>query len=382
MQYTFSILTLFLANASAEFLLPTPPGRYNVTFTTGSLVDYTRNDTNAATPVPRAVMLSVFQPATCASTVSVPYMPNKTAEYQGPFLQALFNISADLTPIFTEARLPVCPNDSGSGGCSPVNDYPILLFSPGYIIPRLYYSVIASAIASEGFVVITIDHPGDANIITYPDGHTVYGNGPISPTPEEYTQLVYPRVADASFIIEQLSNATAIAEVLPRRGPIPFQTDHVAMLGHSLGGVTAVIAASQDPRICAAINWDGTFYGTLPPTGLSQPVLYMSEVNVTDPAWLAAWPQMKGPKLWVDVANTSHQSFSDVLTLFEAAGQDTAPLADLLGTIASAEIVRILVAYTAAWMNGAFAGKVGGPLLGGQEPDRFPEVSKVMKGNF
>lgn len=325
-------------------------------------------------------MLSVFQPAKCASTVPVSYMPNKTAEYQGPYLKKQFNITADLTPIFLEARIPVCPNDPSS--CSPLDDGPILLLSPGYGIPRLYYSVLASAIASEGFVVISIDHPGDTNIITYPDGHADYYNTSTSPTTDEFTRLVYPRVADASFIIDQLSNATAIAELFPHRESRPFLTDRIAMLGHSLGGVAAVIAAGQEPRIRGAINWDGTLFGSLPPSGLYKPVLYVSEANSTDPSWVAVWPQLKGPKLWLTVANTTHQSFSDALTLLQGAGQNMATLADFLGTIAPAEIVQILAAYTAAWMNGTFAGKIGGPLLQGEEPGRFPEVSIVTKSNY
>jgi len=75
-------------------------------------------------------------------------------------------------------------------------------------------------------------------------------------------------------------------------------------------------------------------------------------------------------------------TYSDVPTLLQAAGQNTAALEGLLGTITPAEMVRILVAYTTAWMNGAFTGTEGGPLLQGQEPGKFPEVSTVMKGNF
>ena len=374
------IFLLLLANTTVGYLLPNPPGKYNVTLTTGTLIDYTRSISDTATPEPRALMLSVFQPATCVSTMPVPYMPNKTADYQGSFLQQNFNISADLTPLFLDARLPVCLDNFS--GCSPLDDGPILLFSPGYGIPRLYYNVLASAIASEGFIVITIDHPEDTNIITYPDGHAVYSNGPSSPTLDEFTQYVYPRVADASFIIDQLSNATAIAELLPQRGLREFSTDRVAMLGHSLGGSAAVIAAGQDPRVRGAIDWDGTLFGSLPPSGLSQPVLYMSEANATDPTWLAAWPKLKGPKLWVTIANTTHESFLDASTLLQTAGQDMSAFAGLLGTIAPAEIVQILAAYTTAWMNGVFKGKVGGPLLEGQEPDRFPEVLTVMKNNF
>jgi predicted dienelactone hydrolase len=155
MHSTVSFLPLLIATTGAGYLLPNPPGRYNVTLSTGTLTDYNRDA--------RTLMLSVFRPGTCALTVPVFNMPNKTAEYQGPWIQEMFNISVDLTPLFLEARLPVCPDDPSS--CSPLHDFPILLLSTGYRASRLYYNVIASAIASEGFIVITIDHPRETNLI-------------------------------------------------------------------------------------------------------------------------------------------------------------------------------------------------------------------------
>ncbi|KAK5123602.1 hypothetical protein LTR85_002640 [Meristemomyces frigidus] len=305
-------------------------------------------------------------------------MPNKTAEFQGPFLESIFDISADFTPLFLEARLPVCSDHPDS--CSFPDDGPILLFSPAYSIPRLYYNVLASAIASEGFTVITIDHPEDANIIVYPDGHAVYNNNATTQTTLAFAEQLPIRAADASFVIDQLSNATAMAELLPRRGPRPFPTDRVAMLGHSEGGAAAILTASQDPRIRAAVNWDGTIFATV--SEMSQPVLFMTRDNSTDPTWLAAWPQLNGPKLIVHVANTTHETFTDVPTLLQAAGQSAAPLADLLGTIAPAEMVRILTVYTTAWMDGVFANKQGAALLQGLEPSKFPDVSILMDGNL
>ena len=372
MHSRLSFLPLLLANTGAGYLLPNPPGRYNVTLTTGTLTDYNRDA--------RTLMLSVFRPATCASTVPVLYMPNKTAEYQGPWIQKMFNISVDLTPLFLEARLPVCLDDPSS--CSPLPDVPILLLSPGYRGSRLYYNVIASAIASEGFIVITIDHPGDTNIITYPDGHTLYSNLSNVVDLDELTPYAYARAADASFIIDQLSNATAMTDLLPRHGPRQFLTDRVAILGHSLGGAAAVLAAGQDPRFRAAINLDGPFFGSLSPSGLSVPVLYVATEREDDPRWLTIWPELKGPKLWIKVAGLSHEGMLDLPTLLQAAGQDTGDLADLFGTTAPAEWVRILTAYATEWMNGAFAGEVGGSLLQGQEPGRFPEVSTVRKDGF
>lgn len=137
------------------------------------------------------------------------------------------------------------------------------------------------------------------------------------------------------------------------------------MLGHSVGGASAIVAASRDPRIVARC-----------PSQCFSSAIKSLQIPL---GW--QWPQLKGAKLVVHIANTLHQSFTDVATLLQAARQSTVPYKDLLGTIAPAKMVRILAAYTTAWMN-AFKGKEGGALLQGQEPGKFPEVSIMIKGNF
>ncbi|KAL5458495.1 hypothetical protein PMIN06_003305 [Paraphaeosphaeria minitans] len=383
MHSMFPIFLLLLGNTTVGYLVPNPPGKYNVTLTIGTLTDYTRNDPSVETPTPRTLVLSVFQPEKCASTVAVPYMPNKTAEFQGQYLQQQFNFTADFSPLFLQARLPVCPG--GPNRCTTLEDGPILLFSGGWNIPRLYYSALASAIASEGFTVISIDHPGDTNIITYPGGHAVVGLSPGDPTPEEFAQYTKARAADASFIIDQLSNATALAELLPQRGARKFCTDRIGMLGHSLGGAAAVQIAGQDPRVRGAIDIDGVFCGSVPSSGISSPVMYMiSEElnNIPHPTVYTLWPQLKGPKLFLEIANTTHMGLTDAPVLLQAAGQDTADFGDIIGTIVPAETVRILVTYTSTWMKGVFAGKMKGLLLEGKESGKFPEAKTLMKGNF
>jgi dienelactone hydrolase len=374
MHFRLSLLPLLLANTGASYLLPNPPGRYNVTLTIGPLTDYERGD--------RTLMLSVFQPATCESTVPVVYMPNKIAEYQGPWIQEMFNTSIDFSPLLLEARIPVCPNNVTLGECSPLHDVPILLFSPGYRGTRLYYNFMASAIASEGFMVITIDHPGDTNIITYPDGHSVYSNLSNVEDIDELAPLSYTRAADISFIIDQLSNSTAMSELLLQNGSRKLSIDRVGVLGHSLGGAAANLAAAQDSRIRGIINLDGPFYGSPSFSELSSPVLYVAIEREDDPRFLKLWPELQGAKMWIKVANLSHVGMMDIPTLLQAAGEDTKDYADLFGTMEAAEWIRIFTAFTTEWMNGAFAGKIGGPLLDGQEPDRFPEVSIVRKDNF
>lgn len=371
MKSIFSILLFLLANTTAGYLTPNPPGKYNVTLTTGPLTDHSRSK-------PRKLMLSVFQPAECASTLPVSYMPEKTAKYQGRFLQEVFGISQNLSPLFLEAQLPVCPGHAAD--CMTLKDVPILLFTPGYSIPRLYYSVLASAIASEGFIVITIDDPKDANIITYPDGYAVY-NDDLSQTNAAFKKALPDRVTDISFVIDQLGNATAMAELLPERGHQPFSTGRIAALGHSLGGVASVLSAGQDQRVRGAVNWDGSFVTLPPKSGVSKPVLLMSH-GYADDSWPKAWPRLEGPKLWVNVADTTHETFSDIPTLLKAAGQESKAFETLLGSIEPAEMERILVAYTTTWLKGVFAGKEAAPLLHEKKPSKFPEVVTVRKANL
>lgn len=383
MYLTLPISFLLLAATTAGYTLPNQSGKYNVTLTIGTLTDYTRNDPSVATPTPRTLVLSVFQPTECKSTVDAPYMPNKTAEFQGPYLQQEFGIPVDLSPIFLAARLPVCPSEPKT--CSTPDHDRMLLFSGGWNIPRLYYSALASAIASEGFTVITIDHPGDTNIITYPDGHAVVGLNASDPTGEEFAVYTHRRAADVSFIIDQLSNATVVAELFPQREARKLELSKIGMLGHSLGGATAVQVAGQDLRVRAAINIDGAFWGSVPSSGISKPIMYMiSEqlYNVPHPTLDTLWPQLKGPKLLLEIVNSMHMGLTDAPVLLQAAGQDTAAFANILGTIAPAEMVRIVVAYTSAWMKGAFAGRVGGSLLDGKESKRFAEAKTLMKANF
>ena len=374
MQPRLSLFSLLLASAGAAsgYLLPNSPGKYNVTLTTGAITDYNRDS--------RELMLSVFQPATCASTEPVLYMPILAAEEEGTFIQKIFNVSYDFKPLLQGARLPVCPDKSNT--CSALNDTPILLLLPGYRSSRLYFNLIAAAIASEGFTVISADSPGETSVIVYPDGHAAYSDLPNISNLDDETPYAYIRAADASFIIDQLSNATAMSQFLPQHGPQQFPTDRIAIVGHSLGGAAAVLVAGQDSRIHSVINWDGPFFGSLPPPGLTQPVLYVGSDREDDPRMLAVWPELNGPKLWIKIKGLTHEGMMDFSSLIEAGGQDIKKFEDLLGTLAPTESVRIMMAYANEWLNASFVGEVGGSLLQGQDRDRFPEVLTLRKDNF
>ncbi len=52
----------------------------------------------------------------------------------------------------------------------PLDEIPVVLFSPGLGNSRFLYSAMAQSIASYGNIVIAIDHPYGANVVEYSDG--------------------------------------------------------------------------------------------------------------------------------------------------------------------------------------------------------------------
>jgi dienelactone hydrolase len=379
MKSIVSTVFTILPSITVGFSIPTPPGKYNVTMSSGVLVDHSRDD--------RALMVSVFQPAGCKFVVDVPYMPNATAAYQGAYIEKLFKLDFDFSPLLLQARLPVCLVSKLSkyqiNDCSPVeDDLPVILVSSGLSSPRGHFHILASALASEGFTVFTANHPGETNIITYPDGHSVTFVGPDPVSLDIIAPYIQPRVLDTRFILDQLSNATAMGELFPQRGPRSFPTNRIAMVGHSLGGVTAVHAAAQDSRIRAVVDWDQQLFGPALPSNFTTPVMFFNRPNSTEPNWLDAWPQIQGPMFWAEVANTTHQTFFDPPMLLKVAGEDLASFADFAGTIDAEHMLRMQVAYALEWVKGAFAGKIGGSILEGKEQAKFPEITVIERRGF
>jgi predicted dienelactone hydrolase len=55
------------------------------------------------------------------------------------------------------------------------NEYPLVLFDPGFGESRLIYGAMARSLASHGYVVVTVDHPFDAPAVQFPDGSIIQG---------------------------------------------------------------------------------------------------------------------------------------------------------------------------------------------------------------
>lgn len=376
------------ASQSARVALPKPTGLYQVGRNVAELIDYNSIQPFASASEPRKLMVSAFFPVEGGTVQAAPYMPHLTANFEDVELA-----SAGLkTPNGTFERLQLSlarvPSTYKADNGLPCQ-HPVVLFMPAEGTTRLFYSQIASTIASNGYIVLTIDTPYDVDIVQYSDGSVTFLNqtivsGNATEQLEAGILAVQTRAQDASFVLDSLSNLTLSHSLVPNMPPSGLNTTRVAMFGHSLGGAATLAVLENDDRVVGGINMDGAFF---PPTiqqGTNKPFMIMAHSNHTrvdsDPlnSWALTWPSITGWKRDIIINGTLHYDFSDYPIILETL-KITPPtkIAEsesiLVGHLEGRRALQIVTTYVTAFLDMVLYGKCS-PLLNGPVI-AFPEVS-------
>ncbi|SEE45785.1 Platelet-activating factor acetylhydrolase, isoform II [Streptomyces sp. 2112.3] len=246
--------------------LPTPTGPHRTGVTTLYLVDRSRRDPwDPAIPV-RELMVTVFYPARTVHGFSVaPHMTTGAAKsfhdidvpvHRLP--SSGVNWAATVTHSYTNAPAQTVRR-------------PVLLYSPGGGDPRTLGTGIAEELASHGYAVVTIDHPGDGSEVEFPlttayrhekVRETVFRGDPRTDA-DQFRTMIETRIADARFVLDQLAvlavgrNPDAMGRAVPEDLGRALDLRRVGIYGHSAGGTTAAEAMYEDRRIHAAVNMEG-----------------------------------------------------------------------------------------------------------------------------
>ncbi len=223
------------------------------------------------------------------------------------------------------------------GGAAP---WPLLLFSPGLGVPVRSYSKLASDLASHGFMVVGVPHPGSL--------------------PPEYPEMA---AAVATGLVAALDDIEAQHSALFARADLT----RIGVLGHSMGGAGAAIACRMDRRFKAGMDMDGTVFGSAVADGVPLPFLlftadlgYVEEPKF-DPVAFDATPGRgrlyeellftRSPTAyWASVDGLRHMSFTDddgALNIVERVGQS-------LGYFVTGPDTRRLAAQYAVAFFGRF----------------------------
>lgn len=143
-----------------------------------------------------------------------------------------------------------------------------MVFTPGLGNSRHLYNALVQSVSSFGYVVLSIDHPYDAEFVEYPDG-TIIPAANIT-SDEQIVLAVDTRAKDIKFVLNEMKKKSTVRQFIPSINS-GLNTDRVAIFGHSLGGAASASAMMINPHIIGGINLDGTFFGPVIERGVSNP---------------------------------------------------------------------------------------------------------------
>ncbi|CAG7980345.1 unnamed protein product [Penicillium salamii] len=346
-------------------LLPDSDGNYSVAMRVHTLTDTNRMDPYASKHAGnhRSIITSIFWPVNRTSPCeleAVSYMPPATAAAYGQYAASM-GLPVE---IFSAIRLNFCRVDRDRNWYSNEKDvkYPLAVFSPGSGVSRLVYSGIARALASRGYVTVTVDHPYDADIVEFPDGEVVFRTEiPADDSTRE--MAIQVRSEDLSFVVSQFHDAPS-RSVLTKGLPGKIDLSRIVAWGHSLGGATAAQTMLQDDRIYAGANLDGRLSNNVLNKGLDNPFLLLGRADdgSRDATWTQFWEVLGGLKVELALAGAKHGSFIDYALLVEALHLNDhyqSLLEPVLGTIAGTKMQNIVADTLDGFFNDVLHGNGG-----------------------
>ncbi|MEW2417671.1 alpha/beta fold hydrolase [Streptomyces sp. NPDC046866] len=287
--------------------LPAPSGPHPVGARTLHLVDRSRTDPWDPAIGARELMATVLQPARPGR--GFPRAPHLTPAAAAEFavLAHLIHPPLPATGVDWAATLT-----HARAGAPPLpGRRPVLLYSPGGGDARSMGSSLATDLASHGWTVITVDHPGDASEVEFPDdrpGRPRVRTTALGPDIDAATfrTMIDTRVADLRFVLDTLG------------------LDRVGLYGHSAGGTAVAQALYEDRRIAAAANLEGyldQMDGELLPVarhGTDRPLLLAGTDGFRNARLDRSWTALlahAGPTARHQLDDTAHWAFTDYAAL-------------------------------------------------------------------
>ena len=194
--------------------------------------------------------------------------------------------------------------------------HPVILLSHGGGTTTAFHAAQAGDLASHGYVVVGIEHPGDAVGVDDGTGHILRPD----PKADGTGNRPYPtRVADVRFVLRHL------AEI---RDAGTLDTGRIGAFGHSAGGSAIATAMLDESRIDAGAAFEGSVHGAMTRRDLRRPFAYRSGRAFEDPrlgAVLQSFRRhLRGPHPLAHDHTTEHNGYTDQVWLLPQLGMDLA----------------------------------------------------------
>jgi len=303
----------------------------------------------------RDLLVTFWYPAVGGAATPAPYMDKKTADA----LAEDWKLQPDfqrLVRAHAEASVPIA-----EGG-----PFPVVLLEHGLAVVPAIYTTLGEGLASNGFIVVATNHPTEALISEFPDGHELKFTEFWPAEADRRTQgIAMGRfveevlVADVRFVLDQLQEMNS---------HVRFWRNHVDMskvgiVGHSMGGAVAAFSMREDARILAGVNLDGsTFPGMnadVRPVPVRKPFLFLAtEEHASNPeARIREYVGSKSNSYYVIVRGADHGSFTDANLLSSRFSRQSVPDATAFqrGLLASVLTRSLTGEFLAKYLKGTVA---------------------------
>jgi dienelactone hydrolase len=246
--------------------------------------------------------------------------------------------------------------------------HPVVVFSPGLTGTFTDYTFLMEDLASRGYIALAVDHTYEATAVEFSDGRfvrSVVGSHLGGPVPRDQKTTSFAldvRLKDLSFVIDQIArlNVRRDSPFLGR-----FDVSKIAVAGHSMGGLTALLTNQSDPHVKVAILIDPVLPDVLP-GGTNKPVLLLTADRQQ---WAAnecgLWRNLHGSRLAVSLQGSEHLALSDWIWLTKDAVRT--------GPMGPQKTVSAMRDYVAAFLDTNLRGEGAGQLLNEPSQD-YPDA--------
>ncbi|WP_051173698.1 alpha/beta hydrolase family protein [Amycolatopsis orientalis] len=287
---------------------------------------------------------------------------------------------------------------------------PVVVFSPGFTVPREFDTVLTDDLASRGYVVVSLSHTYESMAVEFPGGR-IERAPQRELDPATMKTAIDARVADSRFVLDQLTllahgvNPDAGHRTLPRGLGRLLDLSRIGMFGHSYGGFTSGETMYHDRRVDAGINLDGAMAsafgfpegtpyvpGEVVKHGLDRPFLLMgseltdpvtgkpvehTHANPYDRSWVEFWGNQRGWKRDLLLRGSAHMGYSDLQAVVPQLASLVKPekVRALIGTIDPRRSVAAQRDYISAFFDLHLKGR--DRHLFDRESPRHPDVGFI-----
>jgi len=256
----------------------------------------------------RELLVTFWYPAAQATSTTAPYMDQKTADA----LAEEWKLQPDFQHLVRTHASPMA-------AIAADGPFPVVLLEHGSSVVPAIYTVLAEGLASSGFIVVATNHPPDSLISAFPDGHVLKFTPYWPAEADRRSQGVAigkfaeeVLVADVRFVLDQLQEMNSQDQFW--RGHLNLSK--IGIVGHSMGGTTAALAAREEPRILAGVNLDGSTYpgmnADVRPIPVHKPFLFLAtEEHAAGETRAREFIGSESNTYYVVVTGADHMSFTD-----------------------------------------------------------------------